>query len=45
MTRLSEHGKELVEMLCEECTSPADITAKLKDLFAGTLGKMLEAEM
>jgi len=45
MTRLDERGKELVEMLCEECTSPADITAKLKDLFAGTLEKMLESEM
>ena len=45
MTRLDERGKELVEMLCEECTSPADITAKLKELFAGTLEKMLEGEM
>ena len=45
MTRLDERGKELVEMLCEECTSAADITAKLKDLFAGTLEKMLGAEM
>jgi len=45
MTRLDERGKELVEMLCEECTSPADITAKLKELFAGTLEKMLESEM
>ena len=38
-------AKNLVEMLCEECTSPADITAKLKELFAGTLEKMLESEM
>jgi putative transposase len=36
---------ELVAMLCEDCETPADITAKLKNLFAGTLEKMLEAEM
>lgn len=45
MTRLNEREMELVAMLCEECASPADVTAKLKSLFAGTLEKMLEAEM
>lgn len=45
MTRLNEREMELVAMLCEECTSAADITSKLKSLFAGTLEKMLEAEM
>ena len=45
MTRLNEREMELVAMLREECVSPADVTAKLKNLFAGTLEKMLEAEM
>jgi putative transposase len=45
MTRLNEREMELVAMLCEDCETPADITAKLKNLFAGTLEKMLEAEM
>jgi putative transposase len=45
MTRLSEREVELVAMLCEECATPADVTAKLKNLFAGTLEKMLEGEM
>ena len=45
MTRLNEREMELVSILCEECESPADVTAKLKNLFAGTLEKMLEAEM
>jgi putative transposase len=45
MTRLNEREMELVGMLSEECATPADITAKLKSLFAGTLEKMLETEM
>jgi len=45
MTRLSDKEMELVTILCEDCETPADITAKLKALFAGTLEKMLEAEM
>ena len=45
MTRLNEREMELVAMLCEDCETPADITAKLKTLFAGTLEKMLDAEM
>jgi len=45
MTRLNEREMELVAMLCEDCETPADITTKLKSLFAGTLEKMLEAEM
>jgi len=36
---------ELVELIGENCKSPADVTAKLKNLFAGTLQKILEAEM
>ena len=32
-------------MLCEDCETPADITAKPKTLSAGTLEKILEAEM
>jgi len=45
MTRLNERELELVAMLSEECETPADITTKLKSLFAGTLEKMLESEM
>jgi putative transposase len=45
MARLNEREMELVALLCEECENPADVTAKLKNLFAGTLEKMLEAEM
>lgn len=45
MLQLSEQEQKLVELISEECRSPADETAKLKDLFAGTLQKMLEAEM
>jgi putative transposase len=45
MARLSEREMELVRLLSEECENPADVTAKLKNLFAGTLEKMLEAEM
>jgi putative transposase len=36
---------ELVTLLSETCSTPADVTSKLKSLFAGTLEKMLEAEM
>jgi putative transposase len=35
----------LAKLLSEECTTPADVTAKLKNLFAGTLERMLEAEL
>ena len=45
MTQLSERGKELAEILSAECKTPAEVTAKLKELFAGILEKMLEAEM
>jgi len=36
---------ELVALISDECTSPGDVTARLKNLFAGVLEKMLEAEM
>ena len=45
MTQLNEQEKQLVEMICEGCSTPADVTSKLKELFAGTIQKMLEAEM
>lgn len=45
MTQLSEKEISLVALISEECKTPADLTAKLKSLFAGTLEKMLEAEM
>lgn len=45
MTQLSEQEKQLAALICGGCTTPADLTAKLKGLFAGALEKMLEAEM
>ncbi|WP_414716772.1 transposase, partial [Syntrophomonas wolfei] len=36
---------ELVALISNECTTPGDVTARLKNLFAGVLEKMLEAEM
>ena len=45
MTQLNEHEMKLVELISEGCKTPNDITSKLKQLFAGTLEKMLEAEM
>lgn len=35
MTQLSEKEIQLVALLSEECTTTADLTAKLKNLFAG----------
>ena len=42
---LSEREQELVGLLMADCQSTGDIQAKLKQLFAGTIEKMLEAEM
>lgn len=44
MTQLNEKEKQLVTLISEECRTPSDVTAKLKNLFAGTLEIMLEAE-
>ena len=45
MIQLNEREKELARLLSEECKTPAEVTKKLKKLFAGTLEKILEAEM
>ena len=45
MTQLNEQEMKLVELISEGCRTPKDVTSKLKQLFAGTLEKMLEAEM
>lgn len=45
MTQLSEKEMNLVRLISEECSTPEDITSKLKTLFAGTLEMMLEAEI
>jgi putative transposase len=37
--------KSLVSIIASECESAKDITAVLKQLFAGTLEQMLESEM
>ena len=42
---LSEKGKELVQLLMADCGTTGDIQAKLKELFAGTIEQMLDAEM
>ena len=42
---LTEHEKELVELLVQDCQSTGDIQNKLKRLFAGTIESMLECEM
>lgn len=45
MTQLNEKEMQLVSLLSEECTTPVELTTKLKNLFAGALEKMLEAKM
>ena len=45
MTQLNEKEMALAALLSEECTTPSELTSKLKNLFAGTLEKMLEAEL
>jgi putative transposase len=45
MRQLSDKEMELVALISNECTTPGDVTARLKNLFAGVLEKMLEAEM
>ena len=45
MEQLSEKELVLAELISEGCKTPADVTARLKNLFAGTLQRMLEAEM
>ena len=44
-TNLTDKEMELVELLMQECQSTGDIQVKLKQLFAGTIEAMLEAEM
>jgi putative transposase len=45
ITQLTEREMQLVDLISKECATPGDITAKLKTLFAGTLEKMLQAEL
>jgi putative transposase len=45
MARLNEQEAQLVALISEDCTSPKDLTEKLKTLFAGALEKMLDAEL
>ena len=45
MARLDEKSMELVKVISKACETPADVTKLLKELFAGTLEQMLEAEM
>ncbi len=45
VNKLSDKEMELVGLLIQDCQSTGDIQLKLKRLFAGTIEKMLEAEM
>jgi putative transposase len=45
MRQLSENERALVGLLSAECSTPQDLTAKLKNLFSGALEKMLESEL
>ncbi len=45
MTRLNEEGKKLARIISEQCETPKEVTGILKELFAGTIEQMLEAEM
>jgi putative transposase len=45
MAQLNEKELQLVALISEGCKTPAELTAKLKDLFSGALENMLEAEM
>jgi len=45
MVQLNEQEMQLVKLISAECSNPKDVTEKLKNLFAGTLEKMLVAEL
>ena len=45
MSKLKEKEQALIEALGQECKTPAEASAKLKELFGGMLEKMLEAEL
>jgi len=45
MTRLNENGQALMRAICQECETPSDVTKMLKELFAGTLEMMMQAEL
>jgi putative transposase len=45
MAQLTEKEMQLVASISEECSTPAELTTKLKGLFAGALAQMLEAEL
>jgi len=45
MPQLNEQENQLATLLSQECNTPTELTAKLKNLFAGTLEKMLEGEL
>jgi putative transposase len=45
MTQLNEKEIQLAALISEDCATPAELTAKLKNLFAGAIEKMLESEL
>ena len=42
---LNEKEMELVKVLMADCRTTGDVQKKLKELFAGTIEQMLEAEL
>ncbi len=44
-SRLTEREQELVSLMISDCKTTGDIHEKLKQLFAGTVEQLLEAEM
>jgi putative transposase len=45
MTQLSKQEQALIDAIGKECKTPAEASAKLKELFSGMLENMLEAEL
>lgn len=45
MTQLNNQERALIEAIGKECKTPADASTKLKEMFAGMLENMLEAEL
>ena len=45
MAQLTDKQKELVGLIASECATTSDVSAMLKNLFAGTMEAMLETEM
>ena len=45
MSQLNKQEQALIESMSKGCKTPAEASAKLKEMFGGMLEKMLEAEL